>query len=231
MTDISAVVASFPLFEGATSTQLAELLEEARIETHPEGACIFDQDVEADAFFILLKGRLRISKVTPDGQCVVMRFASPGDLVGVAVVFGRTTYPATATAVTDSIALAWPTSAWPNLIARYPSLASAALQTVGTRLLDAHTRVVELSTEQVGQRIAHALIRLGKMAGRRIDQGIQVDFPISRQDIAAMTGTTLHNVSRILSAWEAQGLVRGGRRRIVICAPHRLLLLAEGNSD
>ena len=105
------------------------------------------------------------------------------------------------------------------------------MQAVGSRLQEAHTRIVEMSTEQVERRIAHALLRLAKQAGRRIDQGVQIDFPISRQDVAEMTGTTLHTVSRTLSAWEQQGLIESGRQRIVIRDPHKLFGLAEGSAD
>ena len=60
------------------------------------------------------------------------------------------------------------------------------------RLQETHTRVVEMSTQQVEQRIAHALLRLVKQSGRKVEHGLEIDFPISRQDIAQMTGTTLH---------------------------------------
>jgi CRP/FNR family transcriptional regulator, nitrogen oxide reductase regulator len=46
-----------------------------------------------------------------------------------------------------------------------------------------------------------------------------------------MTGTTLHAVSRILSSWESQGLVEGGRQRIMVRDSHRLFMIAEGASD
>jgi CRP-like cAMP-binding protein len=111
---------------------------------------------------------------------------------------------------------------------KHPSLAMNTMQTVGSRLQDAHTRVVEMSTEQVERRVAHALLRLAQQAGRKGEAGIQIDFPISRQDVAEMTGTTLHTVSRILSAWEDQGLVDSGRQRISIRNPHKLFMLAEG---
>ena len=88
-----------------------------------------------------------------------------------------------------------------------------------------------MSTEQVERRVAHALLRLAKQAGRKVEQGVEIDFPISRQDIAEMTGTTLHTVSRILSAWEQQGLVESGRQRIVLRDPHRLFALAEQAPD
>lgn len=55
-----------------------------------------------------------------------------------------------------------------------------------------------MSSEQVEQRVAHALLRLAKQAGVKVEHGIEIDFPISRQDVAEMTGTTLHTVSRIL---------------------------------
>ena len=59
------------------------------------------------------------------------------------------------------------------------------------------------------------------------DKGLDIDFPITRQDIADMTGTTLHTVSRVLSAWEDQGLVSGGRQKVRITDPHGLMLIAE----
>ena len=43
-----------------------------------------------------------------------------------------------------------------------------------------------------------------------------------------MTGTTLHTVSRILTNWEEAGLVSGGRQKLLVKNPHRLLLIADG---
>jgi CRP-like cAMP-binding protein len=94
-------------------------------------------------------------------------------------------------------------------------------------LQETHTRVVEMSTQQVEQRVAHALLRLAKQSGRKVEHGVEIDFPISRQDIAQMTGTTLHTVSRILSGWEQRGLIESGRQRIVLREPHKLFVLAE----
>ena len=138
-------------------------------------------------------------------------------------------YPATAVAAVDSIALVWPSSSWSRLLARFPSRASSALQIVGSRLQDTQAVVMEISNEQVEQRIAHALLRLAKQAGKKVGDGVEIDFPISRQDVPEMTGTTLHTVSRILTSWEQRGLVEGGRQRIVLRDPYALFGLAEGH--
>ena len=114
-----------------------------------------------------------------------------GEVFGVAQPIGLRHYPATAVAAVDSVSLAWPSAAWPRLVAQHPALAANTLQTVGQRLQEAHTRVIEMTTEEVERRIARALLRLVKQAGRKVESGIEIDFPISRQDAAEMTGTTL----------------------------------------
>lgn len=226
-----SVVAHLPIFAGIAPDQLDDILREARSVRYAKGAALFEQDGEAHSFFVLLVGYLRVTKVTPEGRQVVVRFVAGGEIFGVAKAVGRATYPGTARAVVDSTALVWPSAAWPRLVARCPALAANALQTVGSRLQEAHARVVEMSSQQVERRIAHALLRLAQQAGRKVEDGVEIDFPISRQDVAEMTGTTLHTVSRILSAWEERGYVEGGRRRIVIRAARKLSMLAEGAPD
>ncbi|MDF2766619.1 MAG: Crp/Fnr family transcriptional regulator [Rhodospirillales bacterium] len=224
-----SVIAGLPMFAGLATDQLDSIVKEAQSVRYSKGTNVFEQDAPATSFFILLHGHLRVAKLTPAGQQVVVRFVAPGEIFGVAKAIGRTTYPATATAVVDSVALSWPSAAWPRLVENNPALATNALQMVGSRLQEAHTRVVEMSTEQVERRVAHALLRLAKQAGRKVEEGVRIDFPISRQDIAEMTGTTLHTVSRILSAWEERGWVEGGRQKIVIREAHKLFVLAEGD--
>jgi CRP/FNR family transcriptional regulator, nitrogen oxide reductase regulator len=222
-----SLVANLPLFAGFSAEELDEVLREARSQRIARNRNIFGQGEEAHSFFVLLHGHVRASKTTPMGEQVVVRYILPGESFGVAPAIGLRHYPATATAVDDSVILAWPSSTWPRLVSRFPALATNTLQTVGNRLQESHARVVEMSTQQVEQRVANALLRLAKQAGHKVDHGVEIDFPISRQDIAQMTGTTLYTVSRILSGWEQRGLIESGRQRIVLREPHKLLMLAE----
>jgi CRP-like cAMP-binding protein len=225
-----SLVAELPVFAGLAPAELDAILSEARSIRYPKNSAVFQEGEDVHSFFVLLHGHVRASKTTPAGQQVVVRYVAPGEIFGVAPAIGLTKYPATATAVDDSVALAWPSAAWPRLVAQHPALATNTLQTVGSRLQETHTRVVEMSTQQVERRVAHALLRLARQAGRKVEQGVEIDFPISRQDIAEMTGTTLHTVSRTLSAWESQGLIESGRQRVVLRDPHRLFVLAEQES-
>ncbi|MEZ5822245.1 MAG: Crp/Fnr family transcriptional regulator [Xanthobacteraceae bacterium] len=222
-----SLVTDLPMFTGLVGEDLAEILREARSARYPRNSDVFSQGEDAHSFFLLLSGHVRASKTTPAGEQVVMRYVAPGEIFGVAPAMGLKRYPATATAADDSVVLIWPSAAWPRLVAKFPALATNTLQAVGSRLQESFTRVVEMSTEQVEQRVAHTLVRLARQSGRRVERGVEIDFPISRQDIAQMTGTTLHTVSRILSGWEQAGLIESGRQRIVLREPDRIVALAE----
>jgi len=156
-----SIVANVPIFAGLSAGDLDIILREARSVRYPKDSSVFDQGTEAHSFFVLLHGHLRVEKMTPQGQQIVVRYVSAGEL-RVAQAMGLKEYPATAIAVVDSVALAWPSKVWPQLIAQFPALAAGALQTVGNRLQDTHARVIEMSSEQVEQRVAHALLRLAK---------------------------------------------------------------------
>ncbi len=223
-----SLIRSMSLFDKMSDAELDDVLSKAHVRRVAADTPVFEQGKLATEFFVLLHGRLRVGRVTPDGQQIMVRVVNPGDLFGIAKALQRPDYPGTATAAVESLVLAWPMAYWDIFVDHHPSLAVNAMQTVGERLQEAHNRILEMSTEDVERRVAHAVLRLVQQAGKKVDEGIRIDFPISRQDVAEMTGTTLHTVSRVFSAWEDEGLVQGGRRKLTVLDPHRLLLRADG---
>lgn len=220
-----ALIARLPVFTGFEPAALDALLLEGRIQRVEEGGEFFAQGTQAHSFFLLVQGRVKVSQITGDGQQVVVIMVGPGEFFGLAAAMGRQTYPGTATAAINAAAILWPSAAWDRLAARHPSLARETMLTMGRRMEEMHARLREVSTQRVEQRIAHALLRLVRQSGRKVPEGVMIDFPITRQDIAEMTGTTLHTVSRTLAAWEQSGILDGGRRRIVVRDAHALVRL------
>ncbi|WP_026379648.1 Crp/Fnr family transcriptional regulator [Afifella pfennigii] len=223
-----SLIEGLPAFAGMRPQELDRILAGAHAARFAKETAIFEQGAEATSFFFLLDGHIRVVRNTAEGQQVIARYINAGELFGIAAAIGRDTYPASAIAAVDCVALVWPTGLWADLASRYPGFGAHAYRTLGQRLQETQNRVMEMSTEQVEQRVAHALLRLVRQSGRKVEGGIEIDFPISRQDIAEMTGTTLHTVSRLLSGWENAGLVRGGRQKVTVTDAHGLLLIAEG---
>ena len=223
-----SLVRALPLFAYMSDPDLDRLLSRAIMRRVTPGETVFEQGQKATQFFLLLHGRLKVTQVTPEGQQIIVRVVHPGDIFGFAQALQRDDYPGTPIAAAESVVICWPNEVWAHFVEQNPHLAINAMRSIGQRLQEAHTRIREMATEEVERRVAHAVLRLMDQAGKREADGVRIDFPLTRQDVAEMTGTTLHTVSRIFSAWESRGIVKGGRQKLLVRDRPRLEALAEG---
>lgn len=221
------LLAQSPLFQGLSPTELQAALRSARRRQVRREAFFFQQGDPASALYVLTAGRVRLTQVTPEGDQVILHLIHPGEMFGGIAVLGDATYPVSAQALEDCQALAWDGEGMVRLMERTPRLALNALRLLAGRVQELQDRVRELATERVERRVARTLLRLARQAGRKVEGGVLIDLPLSRQDLAEMTGTTLFTVSRVLSRWEQQGLVEAGRERVLIRFPHGLVRIAE----
>lgn len=220
-------LAEAPLFQGLSFAEHQAALRAARRRQVRREAFFFQQGDPASALYVLTAGRVRLTQVTPEGDQVILHLVHPGEMFGGIAVLGDATYPVSAQALEDCQALAWDGEGMAGLMERTPRLALNALRLLAGRVQELQDRVRELATERVERRVARTLLRLARQAGRKVENGVLIDLPLSRQDLAEMTGTTLFTVSRVLSRWEQQGLVEAGRERVLIRFPHGLVRIAE----
>jgi CRP-like cAMP-binding protein len=221
------LLAAVSLFKGLNEAALQEVAAAARSRTVAGGALFFAEGDDATAFYVVQAGSVKLTQLSPEGHTVVLRLLGDGDAFGGVAAFSGGTYPITAEAVTETTAFEGPGASMARLIEQHPALAMNALRFVQARLQDLQVQYRQLSTDKVERRVARAFLRLVQHAGKRVEGGVLIDLPLSREDIAQMTGTTLFTVSRIVSRWEAAGLIEAGRQRMVIRNPHGLLKIAD----
>ena len=216
-----------PLFASLDADALRHVMEDARMRTAAAGAAFFREGEPATSFFVIETGSVKLTQVTPEGHQIVLQLLGTAEAFGGVAAFGGATYPVTAEAVTDVTVFEWPGAVMAGLMERYPRVAMNALRFVAARLHELQVRYRQLATEKVERRIARALVRLVDQAGRRVDTGVLIDLPLTRDDLAQMTGTTLYTVSRVVSRWESEGILEAGRQRIVITQAHALMAVAD----
>ena len=221
-----SLLTGLPPFRALTRPEIREILDVAQSVRYGAGQAVFSEGLAVERFFLLLDGHIRVQRLTAAGDQIIVHHIAPGQLFGIGAALGHATYPATAVAADECIVLAWPNRLWPDFAGRYQGFATETYRVVGERLNDMHNVIVDMATKHVEQRVAGAVLRLITQMGRKVEHGIEIDFPITRQNISDMTGTTLHTVSRLLSAWEKAGIVESGRKRITVTAPHELVLLS-----
>ncbi|WP_305097451.1 Crp/Fnr family transcriptional regulator [Croceibacterium aestuarii] len=215
-------IAALDLFGGLPKAALEEVIACARIQTLARGARVFDQGEPIERAHALLSGAVRISQTGSDGGEVVIRFIGPGEVFGSVAIFTDHCYPADGTVMVESTEVSWARAELLDLIARHPQIAFDLVKIAGRRLEELQERVREMATQRVDRRIANALLRLARQAGITSDRGTQIVFPLRRKDIAEISGTTLHTVSRTLNNWRRRGLVIDDKLGLILTSPEAL---------
>jgi CRP-like cAMP-binding protein len=222
------LLATVPLFKGLDRKALADVQADAQVVRAGAGRAFFREGEAAHVFYVLRRGRVKFTQISAEGHEVILRVIGTGEpFGGIAAFADNAIYPVTARAVESAEAYAWDGPKMLGLMRRFPDVAINAARMIADRFHELQRQHRELMTERVERRIARALLRLVQGAGRRVDAGVEIDFPLSRQDLAQMTGTTLFTVSRTLSSWEQNGIISAARRRVVVKQPHRLVQIAE----
>jgi CRP-like cAMP-binding protein len=180
--------------------------------------------------YILLSGKAKLLQSNPAGQQVNLRTINEWQVFGaIGAVRKGAAYPATAQALEASTALALQSDFLHEALQTRPYLNVSLMQLMTAYIQELQERYRELATERVERRIALTVLRLVSQIGVRLPtEETQIALPLSRQDVAEASGTTMFTVSRVLAEWERRGLVETGRERVLIRDPHGLVQIAEG---
>ena len=213
--------------DGVPESVSVEVADAGLIRELAVGEVVFSEGEPAESFSVVLSGSVKLVQLSRDGDAIVFRVLGAGDALGAVSLLGADSYPVSAVAVTAATILEWPAAVVLQFIEQAPRLSLNVLRSVSDRLQALRLQYRQLATEKVERRIARALLKLIQRAGTKVDDGMLLDLPLSREDLAQLTGTTVYTVSRIVSRWEASGLLRSGRQQLVIRDPDTLLSIAD----
>lgn len=221
--DLRKVVA----FRTGSDEELTQVLDASTLRTVEEEEYFFLQGDPAQHAYVLVKGQTKLLQSNPAGQVVNLRTIYPWQLFGaLGSVREQAEYPASAQALEDSTALAIPSDFLKEMLLTRPHLSMDMMQLMTSYIQEMQSRYRELATERVEQRICRTVLRLASQSGQKVEGSIEL--ALSREDLAEMSGTTLHTVSRVLSDWDRRGIVAAGRERVKILRPHDLVRMADG---
>ena len=214
-----------PLFAGLNPQDRDAVERRASLRKFAVGETLFAQGETGDELFVITKGRVKVWRASEDGGALTLTLLGRGQPIGTLGAAEDRRNHATATAVTQVEALAWPVESLRLLMEHNPVLTANVLRTVTNYAEQLIERLEEVASVPVEQRIARTLLRMARrIYGEAAADGC--DLPLSRQDLAELTSATLPTVSRIMSRWRGDKLIAGTRGRVTLLDTEALKRIA-----
>ncbi len=179
-------------------------------------AHIFMEGDPSDWFYIVAKGEVKILKHTLMGKDIILEIMSPGDIFGSIAVLDKNPFPASAQAMEQTAVIRISRQNLLRIMEEYPILKLETIKYFSDRLRDAHEMLKNIATERTERRIASLLLKLSEKVGVEDTGYKKINFPLTRQEISEMVGTTVETCIRIMSKFQRQCLVKSSEGKILI---------------
>jgi CRP-like cAMP-binding protein len=195
------------LFKNLSDDELKELEPYLVTSSYKKKKEIFSEGEPPEWFFIVSKGKVKITKLSHEGKEIILEIISPTDIFGGVAVIRGFPYPANAVAMEDTEALKISRKNLMRLVDRFPNLMYCIALQLGDRMKSSYDSLKNIALERVEARIAALLLKLSKKVGVDTDKGTLIDMRLTKQDVADMVGTTVETSIRTFSKFKKEGLV------------------------
>ena len=196
-----------PLFGALTETETQALAARTRVRSCSPGELLFSEGERCNGLYMVVAGRVRIFKMSPNGREHVLAIEGPGSSIAELPVFDGGSYPASASAVDAAELLFVSRDDFRAICLEHPEIALKVLQVVGGRLRRLVGIIEELSFTTVRHRLISWILRRAKADGRPTDRGVAISLGATHQELASQIGTVRELVSRNIARLQAQEFI------------------------
>lgn len=206
-----------PIFSQLAESDLREI-SSCLIQVHyARKREIFSEGDAPDWFYIVIRGKVKVTKISSDGREIIMEVISPCDFFGGFAVLKGFPFPANAVAMEDSEILKLSRKDLLRIIDRFPSVMYSITSSLGERTRGIHETLKNIALERVESRIAALLVKLAdKTGGGTGSGGTVIDMHITKQEIAEMVGTTVETAIRVTSRFKKSGYIADKNGKILV---------------
>jgi CRP/FNR family transcriptional regulator, cyclic AMP receptor protein len=186
------------------------------------GSALFHERGAPDRVYVVRRGFVKLSRLSEDGREVILAIRGPGDLLGELSAIDGSPRSATAVALDPVSALVLPASDFLSFLEEEPRVGMVVLRTLSHRLREADIGRVELSVQDTVARVAARIGELAERFGNETDGGVEIDLPMSQEELAGWTGCSRDSVVKALQTMRSLGWIETARRRITVLEPGKL---------
>jgi CRP-like cAMP-binding protein len=221
---VAAIVAGLKsrFLEGLDPAEAHSIVAAATLKQFNTNFLMTREGDRTEHFFLMLDWGARYFTMSPKGEKVVVRWLSPGEMVGGAIFLSKPVSYVLSTEVTkNSSALVWDRATIRSLAGTYPRLMENALLVAHDYLVFYRILHVALICHSAPQRLAQVLGYLANEMGQQVPGGLELN--VRNEELANQANVTIFTVSRLMGEWQRKGLLTKSRGKVVVRSPEKLI--------
>jgi len=218
--DAAGFLSRTVLFSGIRPADLEPLAAQAQRRTFPKAAFIFHEGDPGDTLFLVRSGQVKISRIGPGGDEIVLALILPGDSFGELSLFdpdSRRTAEAAALELCECLTLR--REPFLAFVEAHPPIMSHLLRIMSTYIRQIDEAYAEAAFVDIPGRVASKLLELAKSHGEPTADGVRIRTQLSQRTLASMVAASRENVNRSLRRFASQGAIRIESGSITVLRP------------
>jgi CRP/FNR family transcriptional regulator, cyclic AMP receptor protein len=186
------------------------------IVEYKKGQMIYNQDQPSTNIYLIIEGKIKVTRMADDGHQVVVDMYQPDEFFGESALLNLPHRCEQATALENTKLMAWTTAEIEDIIMKRPRLAVALLQILVQRTIDFTHRIEIFSVDNVARRLARSLIRFSERLGRVEEDGSVRMAPFTHELLSQYVGTSREIVTHYMNQFRHQGYLKYSRKEIIL---------------
>ena len=218
----AATLSTAPLLKELSDDDTNALLPHVHAVTLRRGDRLYDEGDIDDQLYVVIEGKVKLTRTSSDGREVLVRVQGPGDMFGELAMFDPTYRTSNASAVTDARLAAIAHNDLRAVLTDRPAIALLLLRELAQRLriiTDANTNLI---FTDVPGRVAKALLELADKFGTEQEDGTLVSHDLTQEELAQLVGASRETVNKALADFAARGWIQLSAKSVLLIDPDRL---------
>jgi CRP/FNR family transcriptional regulator, cyclic AMP receptor protein len=216
------VLSEAPLFEALNERDAQALRAEVRVLKLARGERLFSEGDTGDRLYIIMAGKIKLTRAAPDGRENLLSVHGPGEMFGELSLFDPVPRTSSATAVTDTQLAGLAHDSLHSWLSTRPEVAMYLLQALAQRLRRINDVKADLVFTDVPGRVAKALLDLAERFGVQAPEGMQVNHDLTQEELAQLVGASRETVNKALADFTSRGWIQLAAKSVLITDTDRL---------
>jgi CRP/FNR family cyclic AMP-dependent transcriptional regulator len=225
--DADLVLARAGLFQGVERSAVSALTKQLQPVDFPPGHVLFAEGEPGDRLYIIISGKVKIGRRSPDGRENLLTIMGPSDMFGELSIFDPGPRTSSATAITEVRAVSMDRDALKAWITDRPEIAERLLRVLARRLRRTNSDLTDLIFVDVPGRVAKKLLGLAQRFGTREGGAMRVTHDLTQEEIAQLVGAARETVNKALADFAHRGWIQIEGKSLLICDSERLTMRAR----